>query len=172
MKNKSETLRAKAKKLADAQARDEFLRPVATLQRLGFLYADGTQKSKLAPPKLIFKEALAAAKIEPRIAEVLPAVYIRRPKTFLFPESAPADLKAIALAWKKKMPLPDFFDVPGDKYKFWIEHFRRKGSAERKTLKTFRFSDEDIALLKRVQARLGTKGAAETIRISLSKMEK
>jgi hypothetical protein len=98
-------------------------------------------------------DALWAAQIEPRIAELLPALLVRRPALFVDTQDVPEDLARVVAALRRNDVPTSFRGIPGDKIYRWLgEVGRTPGPPSR--LKAFRLQASDLALLERLRDEL------------------
>lgn len=99
-------------------------------------------------------EALWAAEVEPRIAELLPALLVRRPALFVDVRNLPDDLAQVVAALRRNEVPPDFRGAPGDKLQRWLGSVGRKSGLPSR-LKAFRLQPSDLSLLARLRDELG-----------------
>ena len=99
-------------------------------------------------------DALWAAEIEPRIAELLPALLVRRPALFVDPRELPDDLAQVVAALRRNEVPPAFRDIPGERLHRWLGSVGRKAEAPSR-LKAFRLQPNDLTLLARLRDELG-----------------
>ena len=125
---------------------------------LGRLVGLGLLTTNEAVPKargqLDVADALWAAEVEPRIAELLPALLLRRPALFVDASALPRDLAEVVAALRRNQVPPDFRGVPGEKLHRWVGSVGRK-SGPPSRLKAFRLQSSDIDLLERLRDELG-----------------
>lgn len=104
-------------------------------------------------------DALWAAEVEPRIAELLPALLVRRPALFVHARPLPDDLAQVVDALRRNQVPPDFRGVPGAKLHRWLGSVGRKPEPPSR-LKAFRFQSNDLELLMRLRDELGISETA------------
>lgn len=125
---------------------------------LGRLVGLGLLTTNEAVPKtharIELTEALWAAEIEPRIAELLPALVVRRPALFVDVRSLPDDLARVVAALRRNEVPPDFRGLPGSKLHRWLASVGRKAEPPSR-LKAFRLQSSDLELLTRLRDELG-----------------
>ena len=98
-------------------------------------------------------DALWAAEVEPRIAELLPALLVRRPALFVDARALPEDLAQAVTALRRNEVPPEFRGVPGDKVHRWLSSVGRKREPPSR-LKAFRLQSSDLTLLTQLRDEL------------------
>jgi hypothetical protein len=104
-------------------------------------------------------EALWAAEVEPRIAELLPALLVRRPALFVDARTLPDDLALVVAALRRNEVPADFLGVPGAKLHRWLSSVGRKREPPSR-LKAFRLQASDLELLTQLRDQLGISETA------------
>lgn len=142
------------------------------VQRLAY---EGLLTSNAVLPRkrrITVQEALAAAKEEPRILEVLPAVLLYKPSILAgLEKDLKKDRKLARLVENLRLgtnPEMDFFGIPARDYLKAAEHFRRclseKKAAQKSMVLNLRVSPEELKKIKRLSEAMGGIGLSETIR--------
>ena len=150
----------KATKLKKARSDPRFLKVIGKFKQAGLLI----DPSIPARRGLIFlDEVLWAAKIEPRLLELLPAVLIKKP-SFVVSSGLPADLKAVVDAIRLGRKVPDYRGVRGKNCEKWLSWVGRTGLPS--IMRSFRFQREDLDLLARLSQKEGLS-QTETLRRAL-----
>lgn len=116
------------------------------------------------------KDALWASVAEPRVAELLPALVIKKPSLLVTDEALPTDLQSVVDAIQKGRDLPDFRGVAPANYMKWVRELGHQGKTG-STLKSFRFRPEEQCRLRRLKSALGARSEAEVLRIALERLE-
>lgn len=116
------------------------------------------------------KDALWASVAEPRVAELLPALVIKKPSLLVAEQNLPTDLRAVVDAVLKAKKLPDFRGVEPGNYMKWVRELGHQGKTG-STLKTFRLRPEEQRRLRRLKSALGVRSEAEVLRIALERLE-
>lgn len=132
----------KAQRLKKLRSDSRYLKTVGKLKREGFLDVRDVVEYR---GQVFLEDALWAAKLEPRIYELLPAIIARRPKLFVFFE-LPKDLEAVVKEIKKSCVKTPYQGVAPEKYSQWISLVSRKNKVA-KVMKAFRLCAEDLAIL-------------------------
>ncbi len=166
-------LRARAKKRLAAQRRRErdprFVRVLGRFVSAGLLTTN--REIVLHRDPVPIKDALYAGKVEPRIMELLPAVVLKRPALLAQPLKLPSDLEEIVRGIRHgRESLPDLRGVSSRDYLQWITRVGRKGQAP-SVLKSFRFQQEDVALLRALKDQLGAKSETAVLRLALRALD-
>jgi len=104
-------------------------------------------------------DALWVAELEPRVAELLPALLVRRPALFADARDLPPDLGEVVAALRRNELPPDFRGIPGAKLHRWLSSVGRKPEPPSR-LKAFRLQSSDLALLTRLRDELGISETA------------
>lgn len=151
--------RAKRRKVQlDRRRRDaRYRRVLGRLVGLGLLTTNEAVPKTRAP--IDVAEALWAAEVEPRIAELLPALLVRRPALFVDARALPVDLAEVVAALRRNEVPPSFRGVPGEKVLRWLGSVGRKPEPPSR-LKAFRLQSSDLALLTRLRDELGITDTA------------
>jgi hypothetical protein len=105
------------------------------------------------------RDALWAGAVEPRIIELLPALLIKRPSTFIDPTDLPADLFEVVSALRRNQSPQPFRGVDGQAMARWLPSVGHKGKLPSQ-LKSFRLQAQDVALLRRLGSELGLSQTA------------
>lgn len=157
----SEELQRRAKRrLAqlDRQRKDpRYQRVLGRLVGLGLLTTNEPVSKTRA--SIDVDDALWAAEVEPRIAELLPALLVRRPALFVDARDLPHDLGEVVAALRRNEVPPDFRGTPGAKMHRWLSAVGRKAEPPSR-LKAFRLQASDLALLTRLRDELGISETA------------
>ena len=153
---KADELQRRAKRRMgqlDRRRRDpRYRRVLGRLVGLGLLTSNEAVPKTRAP--IDVTDALWAAELEPRIAELLPALVVRRPALFVDALALPDDLAQVVAALRRNEVPPDFRGVPGEKLHRWLGSVGRKGELPSR-LKAFRLQPSDLALLTRLRDEFG-----------------
>ena len=96
--------------------------------------------------KMKLSDLLWAGKIEPRILELIPAIAVKKPSVIAGLENAPPDLKTVISEIKSANPVSKFRHVAPRDYLQWLGSVGQRNKNPTK-LKSFRFQQEDLALL-------------------------
>lgn len=166
MKRKSLTKKSKKKAKDFRKLRQDprFLKTLGKLKKAGFLDVQGI----LPTSGMVFLEdALWAARIEPRIYELLPAILVNQPKFFAF-SKLPDDLKKIVTELKTGKPKTYYRGVAPKAYERWIPVFARNGEYP-SVMKSFRLHREDIKNLEDLQSITGLS-KSEILREAIRRM--
>jgi hypothetical protein len=127
------------------QVRDERYQPV-----MGRLAAEGLDfaLSPVPPSRepIAVEDALWAAEFEPRLAQALPALVLKRRSMFESVRSLPKELAAAVSGLKEGQPV-GFLGQRGAVQKGWLDKLER-GSRGATRLKAFRFTAGDEATIK------------------------
>jgi DNA-binding transcriptional regulator YiaG len=120
--NRTELIaRAKEKELKNRVEREtpHYKRTMAWLGYLGLL-----KHNKIKPKRyndLTLAEALLAAKVEPRVSELLPAIMVLMPEALKFTlNDVPRDLKLVVKAIKARTTLPVYCGIDPVDYMRWL----------------------------------------------------
>ncbi len=116
------------------------------------------------------KDALWASVAEPRVAELLPALVIKKPSLLVPDETLPADLESVVDAIQRARDLPGFRGVQPANYMKWVRELGHQGKTG-SALKTFRFRPEEQRRLRRLKLALDARSEAEVLRIALERLE-
>ena len=166
--------RAKEKNATYRVLRDgpEFQKTIAWFTYLGLL-----QHNRIKPArfKVTLADVLVAARVEPRILEILPAVLAKVPDVLVFKfKDLPADLKAVLRGIREGVPVLKFRNVTAEEYTQWLDapciEVAKKRLSFRKTPRaSFKRSTElgEMIKLERRQLTLTQKEFAEKHDISL-----
>ena len=160
MMNADELQRRAKRRLAqlDQRLRDlRYRRVLGRLVGLGLLTTNEPVLKTRAP--IAVADALWAAEVEPRIAELLPALLVRRQALFVDPRALPDDLVQVVAALRRNEVPPDFRGVPGDKLHRWLSSVGRKSEPPSR-LKAFRLQSSDLELLTKLRDELGISETA------------
>jgi hypothetical protein len=155
MMNAGELQRRAKRRMAqlDRRRRDpRYRRVLGRLVRLGLLTTNETVHKTRAT--IDVADALWAAEIEPRIAELLPALLVRRPALFVDARALPDDLAQVVAALRRNQVPADFRGIPGQQIHRWLGSVGRKSEPPSR-LKAFRLQSSDLALLTRLRDELG-----------------
>jgi hypothetical protein len=137
----------------DRRRRDpRYQRVLARLVGLGLLTTNEAVPKTRAPIEVA--DALWAAEVEPRVAELLPALLVRRPALFIDARALPDDLAQVVAALRRNEVPSEFRGVPGERLHRWLGSVGRKGQPPSR-LKAFRLQPSDLALLTRLRDELG-----------------
>lgn len=115
------------------------------------------------------KDVLEVANIEQRILEILPAILLKKPKLFRNTNELPVDIKNIVTQIRKNLVPPHLRGIAPEKYLYWIDKIGRK-NIKTSTLKTFRFTTDDLELLKKAKQETKLKSEIDVIRAALKKL--
>jgi hypothetical protein len=111
------------------------------------------------------EDALWVGEVEPRVLELLPAILLKRPVLFYATGPLPEDLRQILIELRRGQAVTPFRGVSVQGYAAWLDKVGRKGSGPT-LLKTYRFQQEDLALLEELRRRT-QKAEIEIIREGL-----
>jgi len=137
----------------DRRRRDpRYQRVLGRLVGLGLLTTNESVPQTREP--IDVADALWAAEVEPRIAELLPALLVRRPALFAATDALPDDLAQAVAALRRNEVPAEFRGVPGVNLHRWLTSVGRKSEPPSR-LKAFRLQASDIALLTRLREELG-----------------
>jgi len=118
--------------------------------------------------RIFLKDALWVGElIEPRVLELLPAIIIKCPKTF-YNTDLPDDLNTVIRNLKKGNLDDKFRGIPLRDCYQWIKRIGQTGKYP-SVLKTYRFSKEDLELLKSL-AQKRQSSEIQVIRDALRKL--
>lgn len=115
-------------------------------------------------------DALWAGTVEPRIMELLPAVFVKTPALLRLPKQLPEDVAAVMYAIRHGKPAPPFRGVAPERYLPWVTQVGRKGRSP-SVLKSFRFKHEDVLRLQRLRESLPARSDTEVVRMALESLE-
>ncbi len=163
---------AELKKRAQKRARGNrrkrkdlrFKQVMARFVAAGYLRTNAEHQEKY-DGKITLADALWAGTIEPRIHALVPALVLKKPAFFDKTEDMPDDLADILHAIRHGVADQDFRGIPAHDYLAWVPRIGQKGK-EPTLPKTFRFRQEDVALLRSLASALGTT-QSDVIRRSL-----
>ena len=127
-------------------------RVLGRLAGLGLLTTNERVPKTRAP--IDVADALWAAEVEPRIAELLPALLLRRPALFVDARALPDDLAQVVAALRRNQVPSEFRGIPGKKVHRWLSSVGRRREPPSR-LKAFRLQASDLALLARLRDELG-----------------
>ena len=157
----AEALQRRAKRrLAQLEKRrndPRYRRVLGRLVGLGLLTTNEPVSKTRGP--IAVSDALWAAELEPRVAELLPALLVRRPALFVDMRELPPDLGEVVAALRRNELPPDFRGIPGAKLHRWLSAVGRKPEPPSR-LKAFRLQTSDLALLTRLRDELGISETA------------
>ena len=155
MMNADELQRCAKRRMAQLERRrrdPRYQRVLGRLVGLGLLTTNEVvPKTRV---RIDVADALWAAEVEPRIAELLPALLVRRPALFVDTRELPDDLAQVVDALRRNEGPPDFRGVPGEKLHRWLRSVGRKTEPPSR-LKAFRLQASDIELLTKLRDELG-----------------
>ncbi len=151
MPNKKMLEKAKLKLRALQKLRKDprYLKTLGKLRLAGFLDVRDVPTHR---GQVFLDDALWAAKLEPRIFELLPAIVARRPKFFAFLQ-LPENLNLVVNEIKRGQPVTAYQGIAPEKYCQWIQLVGRT-DAEPKVMKAFRLSRDELAMLERLSERM------------------
>lgn len=155
MMNADELQRRAKRRLAQLERRrrdPRYQRVLGRLVGLGYLTTNEAVPKTRRP--IDVDDALWAAEVEPRIAELLPALLVRRPALFVGARALPDDLAQVVDALRRNEAPSDFRGVPGEKLHRWLSSVGRKADPPSR-LKAFRLQASDIELLTKLRDALG-----------------
>jgi hypothetical protein len=155
MMNADELQRRAQRRMAQLVRRrrdPRYQRVLGRLVGLGLLTTNEAMPKTRAP--IDVADALWAAEVEPRIAELLPALLVRRPALFVEARALPDDLAQAVDALRRNEAPPDFRGVPGEKIHRWLSSLGRKTEPPSR-LKAFRLQASDLELLTKLRDELG-----------------
>jgi hypothetical protein len=155
MMNADELQRRAKRRLVqlDRKRRDpRYRRVLGRLVGLGLLTTNEAVRKTSEP--IDVGDALWATEVEPRIAELLPALLVRRPALFVDARAVPDDLAEVLGALRRNEVPPDFRGLPGEKLHRWLAPVGRKSEPPSR-LKAFRLKTSDLALLTKLRDELG-----------------
>ncbi|MGK5081887.1 hypothetical protein WDW37_01185 [Bdellovibrionota bacterium FG-1] len=145
LKDVFEKAKRKAKLLQKLRQDPRYLKTIGKLKREGLLDVRDIPKYR---GQVFLKDAIWAAQLEPRIFELLPAIITRRPSLFVFFD-LPPDLKQVTQELKAGHAHSPYQGISPEKYQHWLSFVGRTNSRP-KIMKSFRLSQEDLALLRRL----------------------
>lgn len=151
--------RRAAKRLQQSLEDPRYRRVIGLLIAKGYLIADHVPPAPQA--KVSVGEALwAAAELEPRVLEVLPAALIAFPKSFTGIEALPAELqRIIALLKAGSDEGPAFGGFSYSQFRRWTEHRpldrRSKPLSQKRVTLSFRISRKAVQQLNAIAQREG-----------------
>ena len=152
------TLKERAQKRARANERKRkdprFERVMGKLIAAGYLRTNAVHQEKYQG-RITLSDALWAGAIEPRIHELVPAIVLKKPAFFDKIEDMPEDLVDILHAIRHGVATQDFRGIPAKDYLAWVPRIGQKGK-EPTLPKTFRFRQDEVALLRSLASALGT----------------
>lgn len=155
MMNADELQRRAKRRMTQLERRrrdPRYQRVLGRLVGLGLLTTNEPVLKTRAP--IDVAEALWAAEVEPRIAELLPALLVRRPALFVDTRALPDDLGQVVDALRRNEVPPDFRGIAGEKLHRWLSTTGRKSEPPSR-LKAFRLQATDIDLLTKLRDELG-----------------
>lgn len=136
----------KLRRITKARRDPRFLETLGILVAEGHLQADGVTPQK---GRLRLEDALWAGQWEPRILEILPALYLKKPRLFLHEQTLPHDFQQVLQAIRRAGDAPTFRGIPAALYQPWIERIGRRN--KRPTLtKAFRFTAKDLERIREI----------------------
>lgn len=142
----------------DRRRRDpRYRRVVGRLVGLGLLTTN--EDVPATRERIDVAEALWAAEVEPRVAELLPALLVRRPALFVDARALPDDLADVVGALRRNEVPREFRGLPGAALHRWLASLGRKREPPSR-LKAFRLQASDLALLARLRDELGISETA------------
>lgn len=151
--NKNELIRKaklKAKRLAQKRQDPRFVKTMGKLKRAGFIDIRNIPETR---GQVFLDDALWAAKIEPRIHELLPAIIVKHPKFFTF-QTLPHDLETVVQEIKRGKAKSTYQGFEAKDYERWVPSIGRQDTYPR-IMKSFRLKREDITLLEKLQKKTG-----------------
>jgi hypothetical protein len=164
-------LQGAAKRRLKLREDSRFKRTVEVLQRHGLIFAPHPSGAGFHGARITFEDAYFAGDLEPRVFEVLPALAYRRPKAFLDPWNMPRDLKELLEKIRLGLQLTTFHGIDPKNYMVWVKRLKRTNSKESAIRKDFRFSKEDVALLRALQNKFQLRSQTEVIRKAIRALE-
>jgi hypothetical protein len=120
--------------------------------------------------KISLDDALWAGGFEPRILELLPALFIKKPKTFLIQKNIPLDFLDVVSEIKHNRSETNFRGVAPKDYMHWIDFVGRKGTKPN-LIKSYRFNTNDLDLIQKLKNKYNIS-ETELIRRSLLLLSK
>ncbi len=145
-KEAKKRLRAIRKDMQDLRYR----RTIGFFKKHGFLFINRPYPY-LGRPDL--PDVIWAGRIEPRIYELLPAILLKRPR-LIRTTVLPDPIKQILQDIRKGHPTKPFYGIPAAQYMQWVTEIGHKHKSPT-LLKTFRFQQNDIKLLKTITEKSG-----------------
>jgi len=128
------------------------------LQVLGRLVAEGllTTNEAIAPHRepISVADALWTGQVEPRVLELLPALLVKQPSTFVDPRALPDDLERAVRRLRRNLVPKPFRGIAGEKLYRWLPEVGRSRKMPSR-LKSFRLQDADLKILKALSVELG-----------------
>jgi len=100
--------------------------------------------------KISLDDALHAGYYEPRILELVPAVFLKKPKTFLCQKNIPADLLTVISEIRHNKAKTIFRGVKPELYIKWLAYVGHKNSKP-SIIKTYRFNSDDLSLIEKLK---------------------
>jgi len=101
-------------------------------------------------------DALWAGQFEPRILELIPAIVLKKNKLFKLRGAYPDDLQDVIKRITHGEEPVQFRGVEPRLYLQWIERIGHRGKSPA-LLKTFRFSSDDVKLLREIKNKTALK---------------
>ena len=101
------------------------------------------------------RDLLWTGELEPIAYELLPAIVLKKPGLFAGLDRIPDDLDEVVRAIRRGEATAPFRGIPASDYLPWVVKIGHKGKHPT-LLKSFRMTQEDIALLRELKAKLGT----------------
>ena len=115
--------------------------------------------------KISLDDTLWAGSVEPRILEILPALFIKKPKTFLAQKNIPKDLLTVISEIKHNRPKTTFRGIDPQCYMQWLDFVGHKGKKPN-LIKSYRFNTDDLSLIQKLKDKYNIS-ETEIIRKSL-----
>lgn len=139
------------------------------IKTAGKLVATNLLESNTIKPfegNVTLEDALWAGQLEPRILELIPAIMLKKKRLFQLKGPLPEDLaEVIKRIVHGEEPVP-FRGIAPQLYLQWVERVGHKGKSPA-LLKTFRFSNDDVKLLKEIKSKTSLR-EIEIIRAALA----
>lgn len=100
--------------------------------------------------KIFLNDALWAGTYEPRILELIPALFIKKPKSFMPQNNVPNDLLIVVNEIKHNLAKTYFRGISPKKYLYWLSFVGHK-KAKPNIIKSYRFNTDDLCLLNKLK---------------------
>jgi hypothetical protein len=156
--------RAKRAELESVRRDPRFVRVIGKLVAMGLLETNLPIRPSRA--KIHLEDALWAATVEPRVAELLPALVIKRPSVFLSYRELPGELREITRALRRGHPTQPFLGIAPERYARWLPRVGHRGKLPT-VRKNFRLTREDLERIDALRRRIGLRSEVAVIRRGL-----
>ena len=156
----------RVKRLNKEEKDPRFRETLGKLVYMGLL--DAKDATPFAEP-ITLDDALWAGRLEPRILELIPALLLKKPKTFYKKGPVPLDLREVLKGIRNGNPEKNFRGIPPKNYMQWVHHWGHQDVMP-STMKSFRLHSTDLVRLKKL-SESRNQSETEVLKFALKNLE-